>query len=946
MNTQRIFCARFVAVAFTRLGLGIIVALSAASAAHAMNKTWMVGFSGNFTGPSNWNPSGAPGATDQATFSAVGTYTVTFNNSPNPLPNPVLNQDLFFSAGNATFTSGTGGPFTYRLTGAGGSDANITGGTLTLGIGINPLNLTVDDDLVVRGGATLNVNNGSVVNTLDLVLAQAVGGGSGTINVDGSGSALNVTDSTSQSLGLNGNPATLTFRNTSIGSISGPLDVGGSSSGALNVLSGAHPNVGNLSVGSGTGTGTVNINDSASTLTQSGASTLTIGAASVGTGTVNIGTTATGGTLTTGSGLFTINKTGTVSVGSATTTGTLNANGNVTIDGGVLQVLNPASSFALASGKALTIQNGGQAIFDPNSSYTTASNAVYNVNGTNSNWVTHKLDVENGATINIGATASGGLVSIDNNSGVTLKIGATATVNIGSTTTTGNLQWGHNATIEGVLQVNSGSSASNIETFCNPVFGSVCYVTVDNGGRATFDLGGGSYTTQSNTNYVITGTNSKMELVNVSTMDIEEASVSVLSGGSLSVAGVVYVGSSGSSTLTIDGGTVTAASIQTANFISGTVGITGAAGVSLGATNALLGTNFSVDSNHNLNVTNATTIPIGSILTIDGGTFNTGSLVVNGSFTFNSGTLGITGPAGLTVGAGGLFGSALILTASQTWHVTNTLTVNAGAKLIAVSVGGLSAGNLVNNGDLVVVDSAINAPVVNNHAVTVVGSVDFNSLVSGPGGFFGPGTAHFNGGLAPGASPANVSFEGSLALADTNTLFIEIGGTTPGGQYDRLTIAGSATLDGNLNLSLINGFTPSGGQQFTILTAGSIIDNGFVLTGSAASLFNMVVSGTSVMLQAIGLAGDYNHNGIVDAADYTIWRDTLGSTTDLRANGDNTGASAGKIDQADYNVWKANFGNHAGSGAGATTSVPEPATLLPFLVGILTMCCRRRQTVP
>ena len=215
----------------------------------------------------NWNPSGAR-ATDQATFSAPGTYTVTFSNSPNPLPNPVLNQDLFVSAGNATFTSGTGGPFTYRLTGGGGSDANITGGTLTLGTGINPLNLTVDDDLVVSGGATLNVNNGSVVNTLDLVLAQAVSGGSGTINVDGSGSALNVTDSTTQSLGLNGNPATLTYRNSSSGSISGPLDVGGSSSGALNVQSGANSTVGTLSVGSGTGTGTVNINDRAPRLSN------------------------------------------------------------------------------------------------------------------------------------------------------------------------------------------------------------------------------------------------------------------------------------------------------------------------------------------------------------------------------------------------------------------------------------------------------------------------------------------------------------------------------------------------------------------------------------------------------------------------------------------------------------------------------------------------------
>ena len=29
---------------------------------------------------------------------------------------------------------------------------------------------------------------------------------------------------------------------------------------------------------------------------------------------------------------------------------------------------------------------------------------------------------------------------------------------------------------------------------------------------------------------------------------------------------------------------------------------------------------------------------------------------------------------------------------------------------------------------------------------------------------------------------------------------------------------------------------------------------------------------------AVGLAGDYNHDGIVDAADYIVWRDTLGQS--------------------------------------------------------------------
>ena len=53
----------------------------------------------------------------------------------------------------------------------------------------------------------------------------------------------------------------------------------------------------------------------------------------------------------------------------------------------------------------------------------------------------------------------------------------------------------------------------------------------------------------------------------------------------------------------------------------------------------------------------------------------------------------------------------------------------------------------------------------------------------------------------------------------------------------------------------------------------------------------------------VSLAGDYNHDGIVDAADYTIWQDTKGSTTDLRADGNGDGV----VDQRDYELWRANL---------------------------------------
>ena len=81
------------------------------------------------------------------------------------------------------------------------------------------------------------------------------------------------------------------------------------------------------------------------------------------------------------------------------------------------------------------------------------------------------------------------------------------------------------------------------------------------------------------------------------------------------------------------------------------------------------------------------------------------------------------------------------------------------------------------------------------------------------------------------------------------------------------------------------------------------------------------------------LSGEFNHDGTLDAVDFTVWQDNLGLDAAV-LNGNGSGAAT--VVQADYLLWKTNFGDSLASGSQGEP-VPEPATLLLALLALVAL---------
>lgn len=176
-------------------------------------------------------------------------------------------------------------------------------------------------------------------------------------------------------------------------------------------------------------------------------------------------------------------------------------------------------------------------------------------------------------------------------------------------------------------------------------------------------------------------------------------------------------------------------------------------------------------------------------------------------------------------------------------------------------------------------------------------------------------------------SPSN-----SLQLPMGTTRGLTINVTSTGGGTSALSLTGlnAAGLNATADASWTNRTT-----YWTLGPFAGIGAKSLNLTAPAGAIrgsypINVTLAGgsedwgtTGTFTVKVGVPGDYNDNGVVDAADYVLWR--KGGPLQFEVD------TPGTVNSTDYTAWRARFGkNTAGSGSGLSliTEVPEPGILV------------------
>jgi T5SS/PEP-CTERM-associated repeat protein len=770
-----------------------------------------------------------------------------------------------------------------------------------------------------QGHGTLHIINGGLVQS---DLFSSIGQFSGSV-----GEVLVGSDATwtnrELSVGFSGT-GTLTIEdggNVS-SSLSGTIGLGVDSTGTVTVTGAdsSWTNNGTLSVGA-SGMGTLTIEAGGSVSNSGG----TIGAFDTSTAAVTVtgddSTWTNNGELKVGSfgtGTLTVADGGSVSNTNGFVGSAANSTGMVTVTG---VGSNWANSMFLFIGDAgmgtLRIENGGSvsSAFAFVGRQAGATGKV-TLTGADSTWSSTTLEIggDGTGTLNI---LDGGAVT-DNagrvRNGVVTVAGADPAGNP-SKWTNGELAVGASKDLTGELIVQDGGSVS--ATFAN--------IGSDAGSIGMARVSGAD-STWTNVMFIRVGDSG------MGTLRIED-------GGSVSSDRDGYLGnmmdSEGTATVTGAGSTWTIAEeLRVGNFGKGTLIIQLGGNVS----NENGSIAHQAGSEGTVTVTDATWTNVGELRV---GNAGMGTLhILDGAVVTN--THGLIGALADSVGTARVAGSG------SSWTMSGRLSIGGNAATATNGGTGtlrIQAGASVNVAqDIVLFPDGLvrfEGGTLSTMAVSFQGGGQFD-WTGGTlhVGLFNGNLVNQGGMLAPGQPAGSTTIIGNYTQQSAGTLQIEIGGTLVNTEHDFVNVTGNTILGGALELALIDDFVPSATHTFTVFSAGNLLNffsnvtNGQRLTtvdGMGSFLVYYGPTSTFNPNQIVltnfaltGLAGDYNNDGRVDAADYVVWR-----------KNDDT--------QEGYDAWRANFGRTAGTAAVATGSasanaaIPEPssATLILCLATTL-----------
>jgi hypothetical protein len=344
----------------------------------------------------------------------------------------------------------------------------------------------------------------------------------------------------------------------------------------------------------------------------------------------------------------------------------------------------------------------------------------------------------------------------------------------------------------------------------------------------------------------------------------------------------------------------------------------------------------------------------GTAVTVSGQTITGGGVADHGGGILNEGKLSVSNVAlygNSAAEGGGIYNSGTLevtnstLTgnsASDSGGICNVGTMEVTNSTVSGNSAEWNCGGIGNVGTMEVTGSTISGNSTNwaggigNQGMLVV----TNSTISGNTAFWGGGVVndYFYGTmevtnsivagntLTDGVTPSDLTGGGDIVASSYHNLF------GPGGSGGLVNgVNGNIVVTAMADLHL-GPLADNGGPTWShaLFPGSPAIDAGDPSVAFDPNEFDQrgapfarvdVLGGQRIDIGAYelhppaALAGDYNLNGVVDAADYVIWRKTLGGSVIPYTSADGDGDCA--IDDADYGIWRADFGNIYQTGAGA-----------------------------